>query len=177
VTTATRFALRSVARCYEALSAEIAELETHLDVMVAQAAPELVSLAGIGTDNAATLSIVAGDNPQRLGSEASFADPCGVSPIEASSGKVVRHRLNRGGNREANRALYMIYLSRMRRDRRTQEYVARRTAEGKSKREIIRGLKRYIAREVYRVLLSFGARSSPTGPEEEVQIATGSSAA
>jgi len=108
---------------------------------------------------------VAGDNPQRLRSEASFASLCGVSPIEASSGKVVRHRLNRGGNREANRALYMICLARMRRDRRTQEYVARRTQEeGKSKREIIRCLKRYVAREAYRVLISCVARSSPTGP-------------
>ena len=116
VPTATKFALRSVARRYEALSEEIAELEAHLDRLVAQAAPELVSLPGIGTDNAATLLIVAGDNPQRLRSEASFASLCGVSPIEASSGKVVRHRLNRGGNREANRALYMICLARMRRD-------------------------------------------------------------
>jgi transposase len=117
-----------VARRYEALSEEIADLDVHLDRLVAQVAPELVSLAGIGTDSAATLLIVAGDNPQRLGSEASFANLCGVSPIEASSGKVVRHRLNRGGNREANRALYMICLARMRRDPRTQEYVARRTA-------------------------------------------------
>ena len=89
-----------------------------------QVAPELVSLAGIGTDHAATLLTVAGDNPKRLRSEASFASLCGVSPVEASSGKVVRHRLNRGGNREANRALYMICLARMRRDPRTQEYVA-----------------------------------------------------
>jgi transposase len=153
VPSATKFALRSVARRYEALSEEIAELEAHLDRLVAQAAPELVSLPGIGTDNAATLLIVAGDNPRRLGSEASFANLCGVAPIEASSGKVVRHRLNRGGNREANRALYMTCLARMRRDLRTQEYVARRTAEGKSKREIIRCLKRYVAREVYRVLI------------------------
>ena len=157
---ATRFALRSVARRYVVLSAEIAELEVHLDRLVAQAAPELVALPGIGTDNAATLLIVAGDNPQRLKSEASFASLCGVSPIEASSGKVVRHRLNRGGNREANRALYMICLARMRRDRRTQEYVARRTAEGKSKREIIRCLKRYVAREVYRVLIRTISESS-----------------
>jgi transposase len=115
--------------------------------------------------SAATLFLLAaGDNPQRLGSEASFASLCGVSPIEASSGKVVRHRLNRGGNREANRALYMICLARMRRDPRTQEYLARRTAEGKSKREIIRCLKRYVAREAYRVLVTYGARSSPTGP-------------
>jgi transposase len=164
VLTATKFALRSVARRYEALSREISELEAHLNRLVGQAAPEMVSLAGIGTDNAATLLIVAGDNPQRLGSEASFASLCGVSPIEASSGKVVRHRLNRGGNREANRALHMICLARMRRDPRTQEYVARRTAEGKSKREIIRCLKRYIAREAYRVLISCGARCSPTEP-------------
>jgi transposase len=177
VPTATRFALRSVARRYQALSEEIAELEAHLDRLVAQAAPELLSLPGIGTDNAATLLVVAGDNPERLRSEASFASLCGVAPIEASSGKVVRHRLNRGGNREANRALYMTCLARMRRDLRTQEYVARRTAEGKSKREIIRCLKRYIAREVYRVLISCGVRSSPTGPREEAQIAAGNNAA
>jgi transposase len=101
VPAATKFALRSVARCYEALSAEIAELDTQLDRLVRQVAPELVCLAGIGTDHAATLLIVAGDNPQRLRSEGSFASLCGVSPVEASSGKVVRHRLNRGGNREA----------------------------------------------------------------------------
>jgi transposase len=177
VPTATKFALRSVARRYEALSEEIAELEVHLDRLVAQAAPELVALPGIGTENAATLLIVAGDNPQRLRSEASFANLCGVSPIEASSGKVVRHRLNRGGNREANRALYMISLARMRRDLRTQEYVSRRTAEGKSKREIIRCLKRYVAREVYRVLISCGARSSPTGARDEAHIASECSAA
>jgi transposase len=177
VPTATKFALRSVARRHEALSEEISELEAHLDRLVAQAAPELVALAGIGTDNAATLLIVAGDNPKRLGSEASFASLCGVAPIEASSGKVVRHRLNRGGNREANRALYMICLARMRRDGRTKEYVARRTQEGKSKREIIRCLKRYIAREVYRVLISCGARFSPKVPMDEAHIATGSNAA
>jgi transposase len=164
VRTATRFALRSVARRYETLSREIAQLDAQLDQLVAQVAPELVSLRGIGTDHAATLLIVAGDNPQRLRSEASFASLCGVSPIEASSGKVVRHRLNRGGNRDANRALYMICLARMRRDRRTQDYVARRTAEGKSKREIIRCLKRYVAREVYRVLVSRVACSSPVRP-------------
>ncbi len=101
VPTATKFALRSVARRYEALSAEVVELEAHLDRLVAQAAPELVSLPGIGTDNAAALLIVASDNPQRLSSEASFASLCGVAPIEASSGKVVRHRLDRGGNRKA----------------------------------------------------------------------------
>jgi transposase len=94
VPTATKFALRSVARRHEALSKEIAELDAQLDRLVAQVAPELVSLPGIGTDHAAALLIVAGDNPKRLRSEASFASLCGVSPLEASSGKVVRHRLN-----------------------------------------------------------------------------------
>src|SRR5215208_6586175 len=164
VLAATKFALRSVARRYEALSAEIDELDAQLDRLVTQVAPELVSLAGIGTDHSATLLTVAGDNPQRLRSEASFASLCGVSPVEASSGKVVHHRLNRGGNRDANRALYMVCLARMRRDPRTREYVARRTAEGKSKREIIRCLKRYVAREVYSVLISCVACSSPIRP-------------
>jgi transposase len=177
VPSATKFALRSVARRHEALSEEIGKLEVHLDRLVAQVAPELVSLPGIGTDNAATLLVVAGDNPQRLRSEASFASLCGVAPIEASSGKVVRHRLNRGGNREANRALYMICLARMRRDPRTQEYVARRTQEGKSKREIIRCLKRYVAREAYHVLVTYSARSSPMGPQQEGTVTSGSSAA
>jgi transposase len=107
VQTATKFALRSVARRYQRLSEEIAELDERLDQLVAEAAPELISLPAIGTDHAATLLIVAGDNPERLGSEASFASLCGVSPIEASSGKVVRHRLNRGGDRDANRALHL----------------------------------------------------------------------
>lgn len=113
----------------------------------------------MSTDHAATLLVVAGDNPGRLKSEASFASLCGVSPIEASSGKVVRHRLNRGGNRDANRALHLICVVRMRYDQRTRHYVGRRTAEGKSKREIMRCLKRYIAREVYRLLVS---ADSPT---------------
>src|SRR5215208_417439 len=153
VPSATKFALRSVARRYEALCEEIAELDVQLDRLVAQAAPELVSLPAVGTDHAATLLIVAGDNPQRLRSEASFASLCGVSPVEASSGKVVRHRLNRGGNRDANRALHMICMVRMGMEGRTQQYVTRRTAEGKSKREILRCLKRYVAREAYRVLV------------------------
>jgi transposase len=153
VEAATKLALRSVARRYEALSAEIAGLEVQLERLVSEVAPELISLPAIGTDHAATLLLVAGDNPERLGSEASFASLCGVSPIEASSGKVVRHRLNRGGDRDANRALHMICMVRMGMDGRTREYVARRTQEGKSKREILRCLKRYVAREVFRVLV------------------------
>ena len=136
-------------------------MDAQLDRLVAQAAPELLALPAVGTDHAATLLIVAGDNPERLRSEASFARLCGVSPVEASSGKVVRHRLNRGGNRDANRALHMICMVRMGMDRRTREYVVRRTEEGKSKREILRCLKRYVAREVYRVLVS-AAEASPS---------------
>jgi transposase len=118
--TATKLALRSVARRHEALSEEIAELDVQLDRLVAEAAPELLALPAVGTDHAATLLIVAGDNPERLRSEASFASLCGASPVEASSGKVVRHRLNRGGNRDANRALHMICMVRMGQDRRAR---------------------------------------------------------
>jgi transposase len=131
------FALRSVARRYEALSEEIAQLDAQLDRLVATVAPQLVCAPAIGTNHAATLLVAAGGNPERLKSEASFASLRGVSPVEASSGKVVRHRLNRGGNR----ALHMICVVRMGRDPRTKEYVARRTAEGKSKLEIMRCLK------------------------------------
>jgi transposase len=159
VRTATRFALRSVARRHGALSEEIAELDAQLERLVAEVAPGLICRPAIGTHHAATLLVLAGDNPERLNNEASFASLCRVSPIEASSGKVIRHRLNRGGNRDANRALHMICVVRMGSDRRTQHYVARRTAEGKSKWEIMRCLKRYIAREVYRVLVP-----PPTAP-------------
>jgi transposase len=161
IETATKFALRSVAHRHEALSEEITQLDAQLKRLVAQAAPGLISLPAIGTHHAATLLVVAGDNPQRLRSEASFASLCGVSPIEASSGKVVRHRLNRGGNRDANRALHMICVVRMGSDKRTRKYVARRIAEGKSKWEIMRCLKRYIAREVYRILLSSTTTKPP----------------
>jgi transposase len=154
VATATKFALRSVARRYRLLSEEISELSEQLDRLVAQAAPELVAVEGVNTDTAASLMIAAGDNPERLKSEAAFANLCGVAPIPASSGKAVRHRLNRQGNRDANRALYVIALSRMSWDERTRNYVARRTKEGKTKKETIRCLKRYVARELYRILIS-----------------------
>jgi transposase len=171
VETATKFALRSVARRYQALSKEIAELDTQLDRLVSETAPELICLPAIGTDHAATLLLTVGDNPERLGSEASFASLCGVSPVEASSGKVVRHRLNRGGNRDANRSLHLICVVRMRVDERTRRYVARRSAEGKSKQEIMRCLKRYVAREVYRVLVSV-ALPSPSGSRKEITSST-----
>jgi transposase len=163
---ATKFALRSVARRYQRLSEEISELDEQLDRLVTEAAPQLVAVEGIGIDTAASLLIAAGDNPERLRNEAAFAHLCGAAPIPASSGKTIRHRLNRHGNRDANRALYVIAVCRMSRDERTRSYVAKRTAEGKSKKEIIRCLKRYIAREIYRILtsLSFLPESSILGP-------------
>ncbi|MEV3927511.1 transposase [Actinomadura coerulea] len=97
--------------------------------------------------------IAAGDNPERLSSEASFAALCGTSPVEASSGKTQRLRLNRGGDRQANSALYRIVLSRLRWDHQTQDYLRRRLTQGKTRREIIRCLKRYVAREIYRFVL------------------------
>ena len=164
---ATKFALRSIARRYRALSEEIAQLDSQLARLVAEVAPDLLALSAVSTNHAATLLVVAGDNPQRLRSEASFASLCGVAPIPASSGKTVRYRLNRGGDRDANRALHLICVVRMR-ERRTREYLARRTAEGKSKREIMRCLKRYIAREIYRVVVPAAAASPPTTPSPGV---------
>lgn len=153
VYSATRFSLRFLSCRYLTLSGEISALNTQLSRLVQEANPALLQVRGVGVDTAAALLIAAGDNPDRLRSEAAFAHLCGVAPIPASSGKIVRHRLNRGGNRDANRALHVIALSRMSSDPRTRAYVARRTAEGKRKPEIIRCLKRYIAREVYKLLI------------------------
>jgi transposase len=149
---ATKLALRSIAKRYRHLSSEISELDAEIRHLVSKAAPELLALNGVGPDVAASLLVAAGDNPHRLGSESSFAALCGVSLIPASSGKTQRHRLNRLGNRQANRALYVIAMCRMSHCERTREYVARRTSEGLGKKEIIRCLKRYIAREVYKTL-------------------------
>lgn len=149
---ATRLALKSLARRILELNDEVANLDEMIEPLVAELAPGLVALSGVGTESAGELLVAAGDNPDRLTSEASFAMLCGAAPIPASSGKTERHRLNRGGNRQANSALHMIVISRMRIDARTKTYVARRSAEGLSKREIMRCLKRYVAREVFRVL-------------------------
>jgi transposase len=161
VEAATKFALRSVARRYQHLSKEISEPDEQLNRLVSEVAPQLVAVEGIGTDTAASLLIAAGDNPERLKNEAAFAHLCGAAPIPASSGKTVRHRLNRHGDRDANRALYVIAICRMSCDKRTRAYVERRTKEGKSKKEIIRCLKRYIAREVYRILASLSLNKPP----------------
>jgi transposase len=106
----------------------------------------------VGVHSASLLLVAAGDNPERLRSEAAWAHLCGVAPIPASSGKIISHRLNRGGDRQANQALYRIAIVRMRYDAATQTYVQRRQAEGRTKGEITRCLKRYIAREVFKSL-------------------------
>jgi transposase len=144
--------LRQLARRIQYLAAEIHDLQTRITTAIDNSMPQLLEVSGIGLDSAAALLIAAGDNPQRLRTEASFAALCGVSPAEASSGKTQRLRLNRGGNRSANAALYRAILTRLRWDQVTQEYLRRRTAEGLSKREVIRCLKRYLARTVYRII-------------------------
>ena len=149
---ATKLALRELARRVRRLEAELKRLDAVLRPLVATTAPDLVASRGVGTDTAGALLVAAGDNPQRLRSEAAFAHLCGVAPIDASSGLTIRKRLNRGGDRSANQALWRIVMVRMVVEPRTRAYVARRTAEGRSKREIIRALKRYVARELYRCL-------------------------
>ena len=144
-------ALKNLARRYQQLKAEIGDYRTHLKRLRAQANPALLAAYGVGCETAAVLLITAGDNPDRLSSESSFAALCGASPVKASSGKIVRHRLNRGGRRQANKALRQIARTRMRLDPRTKQYADRRTEEGKTRREILRCLKRYTAREVYQL--------------------------
>jgi len=150
---AVKAAMATVARRHQALAAEIAQLDTALEALVEHAAPAgFRDRTGVGTRVAATLLVTVGDNPARVRTEASFAALCGVSPVDASSGKQRRHRLNRGGDRQANSVLWRIVFTRMATDPRTQAYVTRRTSEGKTTREIMRCLKRYVAREVYKTL-------------------------
>jgi transposase len=160
----TRFALREIARRIEFLDAHNARLETRIRELVIAHCPALIGLSGVGPHAAAQLLAAVGDNPQRIRSEAAFAKLCGVCPMPASSGKTNRHRLNRGGDRRANNALFTIVLVRMRHDPTTRAYVERRTTEGMSKKEIMRCLKRYVAREIYNVLVNPPA-DLPTGSE------------
>jgi transposase len=147
----TMVTMRGLARRIQHLNDEIKHLDSRLTELVADTAPSLVSLYGIGTDTAASLLVTAGDNPQRLRSERSWAHLCGVCPIPAGSSKTDgRHRLNRGGDRQANAALYRIVLTRMSSDPDTKTYVTRRRAEGKNTAEIMRCLKRYVARETFK---------------------------
>jgi transposase len=149
---ATSVSLSGLGRRALELTDEMARIDEQLTELVKATAPRLLEVYGVGTDTAAVLLVAAGDNPERLRSEAAWAQICGVAPIEASSGKVTRHRLNRGGDRHANEALWRIVMTRLAFDPRTRVYMERRTKDGKSKREVIRILKRYVAREVFRHL-------------------------
>lgn len=149
----TKRSLRHLARRHRALSAEIAELDRDIADLCVEANPALLAVNGVGPEVASMLLVAAGDNPERMRCEAAFAALCGASPVEASSGKTVRHRLNRGGNREANNALWRIAMVRLaHRHRPTEAYLRRRRTQGKTDREILRCLKRYIAREIFHVL-------------------------
>ncbi|MEV4136152.1 transposase [Dactylosporangium sp. NPDC049742] len=142
------------------LTAEIEQLTARITEAIDAHTPTLLQQYGVGPDTAGALLLAVGDNPERMTSEAAFAALCGVSPIEASSGKTQRRRLNRGGDRRANSALYTITITRLRWDQRTRAYVERRTSEGKTRREAIRCLKRYIARELYQLI----TRRQPSTP-------------
>ncbi|RCS83717.1 IS110 family transposase [Brevibacterium aurantiacum] len=150
---ATAYSLRLLARRWQALTGQIEDLAGHLQRLLDDHAPDLMRVFGCGRDTVAQLLITAGDNPDRLRSEAAFAALAGVCPIPASSGKTKRHRLNRAGDRQANSALYHIVMVRLRYNQETRDYVARRTAEGKTKMEIIRCLKRYLVRQLYPLIV------------------------
>ena len=153
-TQANRAALRAIARRVHTLDEEIVVADEQLGRLVEKAAPTLMSRVGIGTHHTAQLLITAGENIDRLTSEAAFARLCGVAPIPASSGKTHRMRLHRGGDRQANRSLHMIAICRLRCDQRTIDYMTCRQAEGLSKKDVLRCLKRFIAREVFRDLVT-----------------------
>jgi transposase len=161
---ATKAALRRLARRHQQLSTEIAELDAELAPLVTAAAPDLLALHGVGVEVAGQLLVTAGDNPQRLRSEAAFAHLCGAAPIPASSGRTDRHRLNRSGDRWANCALHTIAVSRMRWHPDTRAYVTRRRQAGLSNKEIMRCLKRFIARQVYHALSKSELASSAATP-------------
>jgi hypothetical protein len=157
--TAAQTALRSLARRHQQHSIEITDLDELLDPLVAAISPNLVTAHGVGTDTAGQLLVTAGENHDRLRSEATFAMLCGVAPIPASSGKTNRHSPSRSGDRHATAALYRVTHCRLRWDPRTRAYVERRTKEGMSEKEIIRCRKRYIARKLYRLITSEPARA------------------
>jgi len=146
---AAKYAMSALARRIQHLDSEIDGLDAHLKAILTAAHPDLLAAHGVGPDTAGALLVAAGDNPERLVSEQAFAALCGASPVQASSGNTHRHRLNRGGDRQANSALWRIVLVRMRSHQPTRDYVTRRTAEGLAKRDIMRCLKRYVAREIY----------------------------
>jgi transposase len=164
VVSAYRISLKSLGRRYLELHDEIADLDTMIIAIIDELAPTLVARNSIGHGSAAQLLLTAGDNSERLHSESGFAALCGVSPVPASSGKITRHRLNRSGDRAANSALHIIAIGRLRTDPRTKAYMARRIAEGRSKLEVIRCLKRYIAREVFALISHHRQEINPCVP-------------
>jgi transposase len=162
-TAAAKHTLRALARRWVDLDTEVRAHDRILQPLTVQASPTLCEGFGIGTDTAAEMLIVFGDNPDRIRSEAAFAKLCGACPVPASSGSTNRHRLSRAGHRQANAALYRAVIVRMRFHQPTIDYVARRTAQGLSKRDIIRCLKRFLAREIYqRVMTDHRARHAAT---------------
>lgn len=165
--------LRSLAPAWRAAKEAAAEQEAAMRSILEANAPALLDVSGCGAISAARLAMAAGGNPERVSGEAASASLCGASPIEASSGKVKRCRLNRGGDRQANRALHAIARQRMRRDDRTKAYVGKRTKEGKSRRETERILVRYIAREVYRAIMHpmSASRASSEGAARSARAA------
>ena len=151
-TQATKYALRALARRIRDLDEQIAEADRHINQLTKQAVPTLLAMPQIGPQTAAQLAITAGQNIDRMRSEASFAKLTGTAPLPASSGKTTRHRLNRGGDRQANSALHMIAIGRMRHHPQTRDYVERRRAQNMTNPDIIRCLKRHLARSTYRAL-------------------------
>jgi transposase len=171
-TVAARIALKSLARRYLQLDSEITELDQLLEPFVADLAAQLVAVRGVGTETAGQILVTVGDNPHRVHSEAAFAMLCGVAPLPASSGKTQRHRLNRGGDRQANRAIHVIATTRKRCDPRTQAYMEKKTAENHTRREATRSLKRLIAREIY-YLLNPRPHTPPVPPSRPVSRRAG----
>jgi len=164
-TAATKVTLQVLARRHATAAGEVADLDALIEPLIKAINPRLMTLKGVGIEVAGQLLVTAGANAERLTSEGAFAMVCGVAPVPASSGKTRRHRLNRGGDRQANAALYTVVIGRMRWDARTRAYVQRRTTEGLSKKEIIRCLKRIVAREIYYVL------RSPELPAKDLTLA------
>jgi transposase len=148
------YTLRALAERYHQLDSEARLHDRVLATLTDRAAPALTSLFGVAADSAAELLLVVGDNPERIRSEATLAKLCGACPVPASSGKTVRHRLNRGGHRQANAALHRILIVRMRFHEPTITYTARRTAEGKTKKEILRCLKRLLIRDIFQIIVA-----------------------
>jgi len=168
VTIELKMALKTLAQRIEFLEAQIAEIDDRLRPIIAEHFPAVLGLHAVGIHSAAQLLMAAGDNAERLSSDAAFAKLCAACPKPASSGKTIRYRLDRGGDRRANKALYRIVIVRMRFDPRTRDYVARRLAEGKTKREIIRCLKRFVAREIFHAITE-PHDPIPTGNELRAQ--------